>query len=201
MEFSVSDLTTADIYKLMTGSIVPRPIAWISSQSARGDVNLAPFSYFNAVSAEPAMIMFSIGKKNSESEKDSLRNILETRVFVVNFVTLDNVNAMNTTAINSPYGVNEFDLAGLTAVPAYTVNVPRVAESPIHFECELADLYRLRANTVVFAEVKHIHIDEHIYLPEYKIDTERYRPVARLAGNNYAGLKEAFTLERPIYKE
>lgn len=199
MEFVLTELQTRDIYKLMTGSIVPRPIAWVSSQSAKGDLNLAPFSYFNAVSADPPMIMFSVGQKDVSSTKDTLKNIKETKEFVVNFVTLDNVEAMNATAINAPFGVSEFGLAGLNPTASKTVQVPRVAESPIHFECKLADLYHIRSNTVVFGEISHIHVDDELYLPDYKIDTEKYKPVGRLAGNNYAALMQAFTLERPIY--
>ncbi|MCA9836349.1 MAG: flavin reductase family protein [Trueperaceae bacterium] len=199
MEYDLSQLQTSDIYKLMTGSIIPRPIAWVSSQSEKGDLNLAPFSYFNAVSANPPILMISIGHKNATNLKDTLRNILETREFVVNFVTRDNVEAMNATAINAPYGVDEFKLAGLTPVASQNVKVPRVKESPIHFECKLSDTHEFPENTVVFGEIIHIQMDDDICLDNYKIDVDRYKPIARLAGTLYAELDEVFSLERPVY--
>ncbi len=139
MEFNLADLASKDIYKLMTGSVVPRPIAWVSTQAKDGSLNVAPYSYFNAVSADPPAIMFSTGQKDENTQKDTLTNIINSKEFVVNIVNQATAEAMNTTAIAAPHGVSEFELAGLTPAPSKSIKAPRVKESPIHFECELLE--------------------------------------------------------------
>lgn len=201
MEFNLADLATTDIYKLMTGSVVPRPIAWVSTLSKDGSLNVAPYSYFNAVSADPPAIMFSTAQKDETSQKDTLTNIIASKEFVVNIVNQATAEAMNTTAIAAPHGVSEFELAGLTAAPSQSIKTPRVKESPIHFECELFDLYPIGQNTVVFGKILHIHVNDSVYQEPYKINTEALQPVGRLAGNSYANINELFTLERPVYKK
>lgn len=201
MEFSLKDLASQDAYKLITGSIVPRPIAWVSTVSEAGINNVAPFSYFNAVSANPPMIMFSSGQKDASTPKDTIRNIETSKEFVVNIVTMKTVEAMNASAINAPHGISEFELSGVTPSKSKTIKAPRVLESPINFECKLADFYQVGGNTVVFGEILHIHIHDDVYLDNYKINTQTLSPVGRLAGTQYAPIKDIFSLERPVYKE
>jgi flavin reductase (DIM6/NTAB) family NADH-FMN oxidoreductase RutF len=202
MEFDTAALDIRDLYKLMTGAIVPRPIGWVSSLNAAGKPNLAPFSYFNAVSADPPTLMFSGGAHTPDRRKDTVRNVEETGEFVVNIVTEQLAEAMNATAVVAPRGVDEFSYAGVTPAPSRTVAVPRVAESPVHFECRVAHIYQVRegadASTVVFGRIQHIHVDDRL-LDGTKIDTAALRPLARLGGPQYAGLAEIFTLERPVY--
>lgn len=200
MELDAATLSNRDLYKLMTGAIVPRPIAWVSSLDASGKANLAPFSHFNAVSADPPTLMFSGGAHTPERRKDTVRNVEDTGEFVVNIVTEDLAEAMNATAIAAPRGFDEFAHAGVTPAPSRTVAVPRVLESPVHFECRVAHIYRVRegvdASTVVFGRILHIHVDDRL-LDGTRIDTATLRPLGRLGGPQYAGLSEIFTLERP----
>lgn len=202
MEFDAAALAKTDLYKLMTGAIVPRPIAWVSSLDATGKPNLAPFSYFNAVSADPPTLMFSGGAHTPTRRKDTVRNVEDTGEFVVNVVTEDLAEAMNASAIAAPRGFDEFEFAGVTAEPGRAVSVPRVAESPVHFECRVAHVYRVRegedASSVVFGRIVHIHVADHL-LDGTRIDTAALRPLARLGGPQYAGLAEIFTLARPVY--
>ena len=202
MEFSADTLSKRDVYKLMTGAIVPRPIGWISSLDADGRPNLAPFSYFNAVSADPPTLMFSGGAHAPDRRKDTVYNVEARGEFVVNVVTESLANAMNATAIVAPPEFDEFAYAGLTAAPSAVVAPPRVAESPIHFECEVAHIYRVRegedASSVVFGRIVHIHVVDEL-LDGTRIDAAKLRPLARLGGPTYAGLAEIFALERPTY--
>lgn len=202
MEFSTKNLEKRDVYKLMTGAIVPRPIAWVSSLDAEGRPNLAPFSYFNAVSADPPTLMFSGSAHAPDRRKDTIYNVEATGEFVVNIVTEALAEAMNATSIAAPLGFDEFAFAGLTAAPSAVVAPPRVAESPIHFECELAHVYRVRegedASSVVFGRIVHIHAADEL-LDGTRIDAAKLKPLARLGGPNYAGLGEIFMLERPTY--
>ena len=201
MEITADTLTTKQMYKLMTGSVVPRPIAWVSTLSKEGVPNLAPFSYFNAVSADPPTLLFSAGMHNSERPKDTLRNVEETENFVINIVTEDVAEAMNTSSAAAPFGVSEFEFAGVTQAPSKTVAAPRVAESPVNFECQLLDIYRVGNNGVVFGRITHVHVADELLLEDYKIDAEKLRPVGRLAGSTYTRVRELFDLPRPNYEE
>ena len=136
MQFDPLDLEQKSIYKLLTGIIIPRPIGWISSISEDGIPNLAPFSYFNAVGDDPPHVMFAAGR-GQNSNKDTLNNVLATKQFVVNMVTEELTEQMNSTAQGIPTHESEFDLANLTPIPSLKVKPPRVKESPITMECEL----------------------------------------------------------------
>ena len=201
MEIAADTLTSTQMYKLMTGSVVPRPIAWVSTLSKEGTPNLAPFSYFNAVSADPPTLLFSAGMHDAERPKDTLRNIEETKNFVVNIVTEAVAGAMNESSAAAPYGVSEFEFAGVTQTPSKTVDAPRVSESPINFECQLLDIYRVGKNGVVFGRIVHVHVEDELLLDDYKVDIEKLRPVGRLAGSGYTRVRELFELPRPNYKD
>lgn len=202
MEFDARALGKTDLYKLMTGAIVPRPIAWVSSLAADGTRNLAPFSYFNAVSSDPPTLMFSGSAHGPDRRKDTVHNVEETGQFVVNIVTEDLAVAMNASAIAAPPGFDEFEYAGVTATASRTVAPPRVAESPVHFECEVAHIWRVRegadASSVVFGRILHIHVEDRL-LDGTRVDAAALKPLARLGGPTYAKLSDVFTLERPIY--
>lgn len=202
MQFDPAELDQAAIYKLLSGAVIPRPIGWISSISAGGLVNLAPFSFFNAIGDDPPHVMFSTVRTNGRN-KDTLNNVLETKQFVVNMVTEETVVQMNETANVVPQDVNEFELAGLTAVPSTVVKPPRVGESPIQFECELVHHYALENHksggaVLMVGRIVMFHFDESVLLDNYKINMETYRPVARLAGSNYAKLGEVFSVKRNV---
>lgn len=197
----LTKLGVSDIYKLMIGAIVPRPIAFVSTVSQAGQGNLAPFSYFNAVSSNPPCIAFSITRKNDGSKKDTLINIEETGQFVVNSVAEWMAEPMNHCSAEYPYGVDEMKKAGLTPVPSVRVKPPRVQESPIHMECEVYRLVeigeaKLGAATLVIGQILMMHVLEKAY-SDGKILIDEIKPLSRLAGLSYGKTREVFSLPRP----
>ena len=191
-----------DIYKILTGTVIPRPIGWISTISNTGVPNLAPFSFFNAVGEDPPHVVFSTVRTGNKN-KDTLNNILANRQFVVNLATEELVDVMNMTSVNLPPDGNEFDYAGLTAIPSVLVKPFRVKESPVHFECEMVHHYNLEDHkdggaTIIIGRIVMFHISDDILLDNSYINLETYKPVARLAGNNYAKLGEIFSIKRPF---
>ena len=204
MQIDPNTTESKNIYKILTGAVIPRPIGWISSISKDGIPNLAPFSFFNAVGEDPPHVMFST-VRSGNTNKDTLNNVLETGQFVVNMATEELVEAMNNTSVNLPPDENEFDYAGLTAIPSTLVKPFRVAESPIHFECELVHHYSLEGYkdggaTIMIGRIVMFHVDDSVLLDNYKINRETYKPIARLEGWNYAKLGEVFEIKRPFIK-
>ncbi len=202
MEINPQDLPWRSIYKLLIGSVVPRPIGWISSVNPEGQPNLAPFSFFNAVAANPPHVLFSpLIRGTDQRPKDTLLNVRATGEFVVNIVTEDLAEAMNLTATELPANINEFELAGLTAVPSITVRPPRVAESPVHFECIVTQIVELGdkpgSGNVVIGRVVHIHASERVLFDDDKIDLAKLQPIGRLAGSTYCRVTDHFNLTRP----
>ena len=200
MQFNPDDLERSAVYKLLTGSIIPRPIGWISSISEDKINNLAPFSYFNMLGDDPPHVMFST-RRDNDKNKDTLNNVLATKQFVVNMVTEDVVEQMNTTSQSIPADESEFDLANLTPIPSVKVKPMRVKESKIHFECELVHHYFLEGHQqggacVVIGRIVMMHFDDNILLDDYKINLETYKPVSRLAGSNYSKIGEMFSIKR-----
>ena len=200
MQFDPNELDHTAIYKLLTGSIIPRPIGWISSVSEKGINNLAPFSYFNAVGDDPPHVMFSTGRGNN-TNKDTLNNVLSTKQFVVNMVTEELTEQMNSSAQAVHSDIDEFELAGVTAIASLKVKPMRVKESPISFECELVHHYFLEGHKnggacVIIGRIVMMHFDDAVLLDNYKINLENYKPVSRLAGSNYAKIGEIFSIKR-----
>lgn len=200
MQFDPETLDQSAVYKLLTGSVIPRPIGWISSISEDGINNLAPFSFFNAIGEDPPHVMFST-VRGGDKNKDTLNNVLATKQFVVNMVTEETVEKMNLTASIVPHDTDEFVLAGLTPIASQKIKPFRVAESPIHFECELVHHFALENHkyggaVMMVGKIVMMHFDDSVLLDNYKINLETYRPVARLAGANYAKLGEIFTIKR-----
>ena len=143
MLFDFAEINAKDRYKLLVSTVTPRPIAWVVTQSLCGQVNAAPFSFFNALAGDPPVVGIGMGSRAPGHPKDSRLNIEETRQFVVNLVSEENAKAMNVTAIEFDYGVNELVQAGLTTVPSTHVKPPRIAESPVALECELLQVVDL----------------------------------------------------------
>ena len=200
MQFDPQELEQTAIYKLLTGAVIPRPIGWISTISEDGILNLAPFSYFNAVGDDPPHVMFSTVRSNN-SNKDTLNNVLATKQFVVNMVTEDLAEQMNMTSQPIPANESEFELAGLTPIASVKVKPPRVLECKITMECELVHHYNLENSksggaTIIIGKIVMFHIDESVLLDNYKINLETYKPIARLAGSNYSKLGEIFSVKR-----
>ena len=190
--------------------VIPRPIGWISSVDGEGNVNLAPYSFFNGVSYRPPTVMFASGHGEVEDDgmKDSVRNIIETGEFVHNFVTWDVRDAMNLSSATTAKNVDELAAAELTPIPSKVVKPPRVAESPIHFECKLVhhlDLPNTIGDskyTVVFGEVVGVHIADELITDEGRIDIGKLHPVARMGYQDYTEVtaETVFTLERPGFR-
>ncbi len=200
MQYDPHLLEQKVIYKLLTGIVIPRPIAWISSVSEDGINNLAPFSYFNMVGDDPPHVMFSTRRDNN-SNKDTLNNVLATHQFVVNMVTKDLVEPMNASSATVAAEVDEFDLVGVTPIPSVKVKPMRVAESSIQLECELVHHYFLEDHTqggacVLIGRVVMIHIADELLLDENQINPELYKPIARLGGSNYCEQGEIFSIKR-----
>jgi flavin reductase (DIM6/NTAB) family NADH-FMN oxidoreductase RutF len=178
--------------------VAPRPIGWISSTSANGEINLAPYSYFNGVSSYPPMVMFS-----SEGFKDTVANIAETKEFVCNLATWDLRDEMNKSSATLPRGVNEMEVAGLKAAPSKLVKPPRVADAPCAMECkvvQIISLHDLAGNQldrhVVFGQVVGIYIDER-FIKDGLLDTAAMKPIARCGYHEYSLLDKTFTMVRP----
>jgi flavin reductase (DIM6/NTAB) family NADH-FMN oxidoreductase RutF len=202
MEISPESLPHASVYKLMTGAILPRPIGWISTLDPDGRPNLAPFSFFNAVCSKPATVVFCPLVRGTDGEtKDTLHNVRSTGEFVVNIVTEELVKAMNLSSVEAPPDLNEFEFAGLTAEASKTVRAPRVAESPIHFECRVRQIVDISdqpgGGSLVIGTVVHIHVDERVLLGSDKIDLTALKPIGRLAGGMYTRVTDLIELERP----
>lgn len=185
-----------DNYKLLIGSIIPRPIALVTSMSSEGVLNIAPFSYFNIVSSNPPMISLAIQRVQGEP-KDTARNILEAQQFVIHIVDEDQVEQANRTAARLPKEQSELALTHFTSVESKIIAVPGLKESKVRMECQLEQAILLSGNTdLIIGKVVQFHIDDDIY-QDGKIDPIKLGAVSRLAGNNYAKIGEIFTLERP----
>ncbi|HTZ57627.1 MAG TPA: flavin reductase family protein [Acidobacteriaceae bacterium] len=201
LAFDPGTTSTGDIYKLMVGSIVPRPIALVSSIDQGNVRNLAPFSYFTACSSNPPVIVFCpILRPTPPMAKDTLRNILETREFVVNIVSEDFVERMNATAAQVGPEVDEFELSGLTPLASDLVKPARVAESQIHLECRLQQVVQVSdrpgGGSLVLGEVLRFHVREGL-IENFRIDPDKLRAVGRMAGSTYVRTADRFDLERP----
>lgn len=200
MEFNIQDTDSSTLYKLLTGTVIPRPIGWISTIDKNGINNLAPFSFFNVVSEDPPHVMFSTVRTGNKN-KDTLNNILENKEFVVNLVTEEVVEQMNTTSQTVASNVDEFELAGLTPIDSIYIKPKRVKESLVHFECEMVHHYFIENHQnggacIIIGKIITMHIDDTILMENHRINLEKYKPVARLAGSNYSKLGEIFSIKR-----
>lgn len=188
-----------DNYKLVIGSIIPRPIAFVTTQSEDGIVNGAPFSYFNIVSSNPPMVSVAIQRPNQQL-KDTARNIYDNGQFVVHIVDDENVVKINETAASLPPEESEIELANLTLVPSEKISVPGIKESKIRMECKLVQAIPLGGDVpgsdLFIGEIVRFHIDDAIY-ENGRIDPRGLNAVSRLAGTSYAKIGEIFSIDRP----
>jgi flavin reductase (DIM6/NTAB) family NADH-FMN oxidoreductase RutF len=204
MLFDMEALPPQDRYKLLAASVVPRPIAWITTKSRAGIVNAAPFSFFNAMGSDPPTLAIGIVPREGRL-KDTATNIIETGEFVVNLVSEANVEAMNVTCIDAPPDVDELELAQLTAVPSRSIALPRIGESPVSFECRvLSSLVTGPLQTIVIGRVVCVHVADRFVLDARRchLDTPALRLVARMHGSGgYLRSTDQFELQRPIWAE
>jgi flavin reductase (DIM6/NTAB) family NADH-FMN oxidoreductase RutF len=196
-EIDASRVSWQDQYKLMIGTVTPRPIALVTTLGPDGP-NAAPFSFFNAVGSDPAMLMFSVGDRSGQA-KDTVRNIRETPEFVVHIVSDAIKDKMNVCAIDYPFGVNELEKAGFTALPSRKVKPPYIAEAPVAMECKLMQIVELghKPYHVVFGEVVYFHYHDGIVNERYHVDIGAMNPIGRLAGKGgYCRVTDRFEMPR-----
>lgn len=203
MNVRPAELPYREWYRILISSVGPRPIAWVSTLSKDGQPNLAPYSFFNAFSGKPPMLGFSPGLRqevDGQTPKDTLRNVRDTKEFVVNIVTYDLVEAMNLTSGEYPPAINEFELAQLEMRPSEVVKAPQVAASPVNFECKLDRIVEFGreapAGNLVIGEIVSIHLSEAV-LKDGKLDPQALDLVGRLGGTQYSRTKDRFDLVRP----
>lgn len=195
------ELSVKENYKFLTGSIIPRPIAFVTTLSLEGVLNAAPFSYFNALTSDPPLIAISVGRKDG-IQKDTARNAEKLGEFVVHIPDETYINAVNQTAANLERDQSEVELTNLTKAQSIKVGVPGIAESKIRMECVVEQIIPLGGTTdkpstdLLIGRVVHYHISEELY-QNGRIDADKLKPVGRLAGTNYVKLGETFSLERP----
>jgi flavin reductase (DIM6/NTAB) family NADH-FMN oxidoreductase RutF len=190
-----------DFYRHMIACITPRPIAWVSTISPGGVPNLAPFSFFNGVGANPPAVVFSPVNRRDGSRKDTVINIEANRQFVVNVVSEPMASRMNHTSAELPYEVNEFEVCGLTPVPSERVRPPRVKEALVQMECELFELVHVGhgplAANVVIGRIVLMHVDEAVLDEKGQIDPDKLATIGRMGGSLYSRTKDRFEMERP----
>ena len=190
-----------NVYKLLIGAVVPRPIAFVSTVSREGIRNLAPFSFFTAVSANPPVVCFCpMRRSGSNPYKDTLSNISVTGEFVVNIVSEEFAEKMNVSSADFPPEVDEFEASGLTPVPSDLVRPPRVAESHVQMECKLYLTLEIGelpgSGNLVLGEVVRFHVDDQ-YFDDFKIDPDKLRPIGRMGGATYTRTTDRFDMARP----
>jgi flavin reductase (DIM6/NTAB) family NADH-FMN oxidoreductase RutF len=207
MNIRPSQLSHKEIYNLILNSVAPRPIAWVSTVSASGQPNLAPFSFFNCVCTAPPLLAFAPGLRPPKrvgsatgEPKDTLRNIRETKEFVISIVTYDLAEAMNQTSGEFDASINEFELARIASAPSQVVNVPRVAASPVSFECKLYQILDFspspESSSLVIGEIVSIHVDE-AKMKDGRLDRDSLDLIGRMGGIQYTRTTQRFEMVRP----
>ncbi len=205
LDFDLETMKASDSYKLLAALVVPRPIAWIVTQDTEGRRNAAPYSFFNILSTDPPLLAVSFSPAADREGKDSLANIRATGELVVNVVPEELADAMSTTAIDAPRGIDELTLAGLELAESIVVKPPRIAGSPAAFECVLHAEVPAGANTIVLARIRHAHVRESAFsdVSRFHIDPAQLRLIGRMGGGTaggYCRTQDLFEVPRPSWK-
>lgn len=195
LEVGPEDFGKRDFYLLMTALVIPRPIGWISTISAEGVRNVAPYSYFNLMGSDPFYVAFG-----STGEKDNLTNLRQVPEFVANIVSTDLIEKMNFTSADFPPEEDEFAWAGLTPMPAAKVRPVRVGEAKAHLECEVVQIVDDRNTHIVLGRIIHAHVDPSVW-KNGRVDPRLLDPVCRLSGSAYASLGEIVNVARPSWTD
>jgi flavin reductase (DIM6/NTAB) family NADH-FMN oxidoreductase RutF len=199
MRLDTASLGANEAFRLLSSAVVPRPIAWLTTLNQNGSVNLAPFSFFNAVSSEPPMIAVSIEDRSPNEDKDSLANIKRTGSFVSHVVTETLLEATVTSAIEFPSEVSEAEAVGLKLVSSHHIAVPRLLEAPVSMECKLETLLRVgTAATLVIAKVVCFHLQDELY-KNGRIDSTQLQAVGRMSGSAFAKTCDVVSIPTPSY--
>jgi flavin reductase (DIM6/NTAB) family NADH-FMN oxidoreductase RutF len=203
MNFDVTQLAPRDAYKLLTGVVVPRPIALVTSRSETGVLNAAPFSFFNLVGANPPLVVLGVGDKGQETPKDTARNIRQTREFVVNMVSEELVEAMNICAVDFPSEISEIEAARLETAPSSQIGTPRLAQTPAALECREHATLHIGGNRLIIGEVVALYIpDEFVDAEKNYVQSAALKLVGRMGGaGGYIYTDSTFELARLSYEE
>lgn len=201
MKLEFAQLSPRDAYAWMISTILPRPIAWVSTVAADGRTNLAPFSFFQGVTANPPMLMFVPVNTRDGTKKDTVRNLEAVPEFVVNLVSYPLAAQMNATAASLPHGDSEFEKFGIAAAPSERVRPPRVAAAPVAFECTLDRILPIGegplAANVVFGRIQLAHVSDAVLGPDGRPDADALDLIGRMGGESYARTRERFEIKRP----
>lgn len=201
MEIDPEAINTRRMYEWMIHTILPRPIAWVSTVSPEGFTNLAPFSFFQGVCAKPPTLLFCPVNNRDGTPKDTLHNIEATGEFVVNLVRQCDVEAMNSTSESLPPGDSEFEHFGVVAAPSVVVRPPRVASAPVSFECRLDRIVRISegpaGGNVVFGRILRMHVADSVLGPDGHPHPDLLDLVGRAGGDDFVRIRDRFVLERP----
>jgi flavin reductase (DIM6/NTAB) family NADH-FMN oxidoreductase RutF len=195
LELGPNDWEAREFYHLMTALVIPRPIGWISTISAKGISNVAPYSYFNMMGNDPPYVAFA-----STGIKDSLRNLREVPQFVANIVTMHVLEKMNFTSTDFPHDESEFGWAELTPGPSAKVKPFRVLEAKAHIECEVKEIFTDHNTNIILGRIVHTHVTPSVW-KDGRIDPRLLDPVCRLSGSGYAQLGELVNVARPFWKD
>lgn len=203
MILNPSEFSANQIYHIMTQSVIPRPIAWVLTDSGNENYNLAPFSYFTAIASAPPLLMFSVGKKPTGEIKDTVRNVKSTRKMVIHIAQVDDAELVTKTAATLDHGESEVEINKIELTEFEHFDMPRVANCPIAFGCELYQTQEIgeTPQTLVFAEIKQIYISDDTSIQDakgrLKIEANKVAPLARLGGGEYSAITAPFGLTRP----
>jgi flavin reductase (DIM6/NTAB) family NADH-FMN oxidoreductase RutF len=202
MQFDFRTMSATDRYKLLIGSVVPRPIALVTTADKAGIANAAPFSFFNVMGNDPPAIVLGIDRRPTGAPKDTVRNIRDTGEFVVNLVDEALAEAMNICAIDFPEGVDELIEAGLTAASSHAVAPPRIAEAPVAFECKLLEEVRIGkgSRSIIVGEILYCHTRDGLVDERLHVDPAHLKAVGRLGGSGYATINDRFNMPRIEYR-
>jgi flavin reductase (DIM6/NTAB) family NADH-FMN oxidoreductase RutF len=201
MQLDFSTLSAAESYRWLSSTVTPRPIAWVSTLSAGGISNLAPFSFFQVICDEPPVLMVNVGLRPNGELKDTVRNVQATGELVIHLVSAANAEAMNATAATLAHDCSEFEQAGIAMLPSTRVAPPRVAAATVAFECSVAEIKPYPAEHprqfLIFARVLLAHIDDAVMADARHVDPARLDLVGRLSGPWYATTRDRFAMKRP----
>lgn len=203
MELDPQNAPAGALGKIINGSVVPRPIAWVSTADSNGVRNLAPFSFFNVAAHKPPTLLFCIEVRGTDGGvKDTYKNIIATKQYAINIVSEPLAEAMNLSSTELPPERDEFEVAGLTPAACVRIKAPRVAESPVSFECELRQVVPIGDGTpgsawIMIGEIVYIHVADEIINDKFYVDAQRLQAIGRLSGFGYTRTNDTFDMKRP----
>lgn len=203
MNLNFSEFSANQRYHLMTQTIIPRPIAWALTDSTNGQLNLAPFSYFTAVSSAPPILMLSVGNKPNGEKKDTLANVITDKRMVIHIASEHDATLVTKTAESLPYGESELSASGLKTVPFEGFSLPRLAQCDIAYGCELYEIKEIGdlPQSLIFMEIKQVYLNDSVInfdkKQRIKVHADKVKPLARLGGGEYASINKPFSLARP----